>query len=522
MSSLSVQLADTITTPTFQYRAMAPVLIVLGAAAIGVLLEGLLPRGARRSVQLMLTAGALIAALVLVVTTPTSMLGPVAGGSIALDGPALFLQATILVVALIAMLVMAERKVDPAGDAFAPRAASMVGSAEEQQVTRLGWSQTEVWPLFLFAVAGMLLFPASNDLLMLFVALEVMSLPLYLLAGMARRRRMLSQEASLKYFLLGAFASALLLYGSAMLFGYAGSLDFGAIAEAFANRPGAVGLQLIGIMLVSVGLLFKVAAVPFHMWTPDVYQGSPTPVTGFMAAAVKVAAFGALLRVMYVALGGAQWDWAPVFWGIAALTMLVGVLLAVTSQDIKRMLAYSSVAHAGFLLLGVAAYSTAGLSATLFYLLAYGFVTVGAFAVVMLVRGPAGEAGHLSSWAGLGRRSPLLAGAFALFLLALAGIPLTSGFTAKFGVFAAAVAAGEMGVWAVIAAVLASVISAFFYLRVIVVMFFAPPSAESSTVAIPSPLTFTAIGFAAVSTIVLGVLPQFALDWVDASALFIR
>ena len=225
--------------------------------------------------------------------------------------------------------------------------------------------------------------------------------------------------------------------------------------------------------MVSAGLLFKVAAVPFHMWTPDVYQGSPTPVTAFMAAAVKVAGFGALLRVMYVALGGASWDWEPVMWVVAILTMLVGVILAVTSSDIKRMLAYSSVGHAGFLLLGVIAFSTEGLAATMFYLLAYGLTTIGCFAIVMLVRGPAGEAGHLSSWAGLGRTSPLIAGVFAFLLLALAGIPLTSGFTAKFGIFSAAIASGA--VWPVIFAVIASAISAFFYLKVIVLMYFAKP-----------------------------------------------
>ena len=523
--SLAVAAADTaepLTTPSFQYRALAPVLVLVGAAALGVLLEGILPRTARRGAQIILSGAALIAALVLVVTSRTNLFGPAASGSVAIDGPTLFLQATILVIALVAMLVVAETRVDPAGDAFAPRAASLVGSAEEQQLTKLGWAQTEVWPLYLFSVSGMLLFVAANDLLMLFVALEVMSLPLYILAALARRRRMLSQEAALKYFLLGAFASALLLYGSAMLFGYAHSLDFGVIADTLRNNPGLVGLQLIGIVLVSAGLLFKVAAVPFHEWTPDVYQGSPTPITAFMAAGVKVAAFGAMLRVMYVALGGAQWDWAPVFWTIAAVTMLVGVLMAVTSSDIKRMLAYSSIAHAGFLLLGVTAYSTRGLSATMFYLLAYGFVTVGAFAIVMLVRNPAGEAGHLSSWAGLGRRSPLIAGVFGLFLLALAGIPLTSGFTAKFSVFSAAVASGEMGTWAVIAAVLASVISAFFYLRVIVVMFFTEPADEAASVAIPSFLTYTAIGVAAVATLVLGVFPQFALNWADASAYFIR
>jgi NADH-quinone oxidoreductase subunit N len=517
---LAVPLAETLTFPSFQYRAMAPILVVLGAAVLGVLVEALVPQGARRAVQLAVTLGGLGAALALVVATPASEQGMVAAGALAVDGPTLFLQMTILVVAIVAMLVVAERRVDPSGDAFAPRAAALVGSTEEQEQTRLGWTQTEVWPLFLFAVSGMLLFVAASDLLMLFIALEVMSLPLYLLAGMARRRRLLSQEAAMKYFLLGSFASAFLLYGSAMLFGFAGSLDFAVIADAFRDKPGQLGLQLLGLGLVSVGLLFKIAAVPFHMWAPDVYQGSPTPIAGFMAATVKVAAFGALLRVMYVALGGAAWEWQPAFWVIASITMLVGVVLAVTSSDIKRMLAYSSIAHAGFLLLGVVAFSTAGLSATMFYLLAYGLTTVGAFAIVMLVRGPSGEAGHLSSWAGLGRTSPLLAGVFALFLLALAGIPLTSGFTAKFGVFAAAIESG--GVWAVLAAVLASAISAFFYLKVIVLMFFAKPGPDAPAVVVPSLLTSTAIGVAVVATVVLGVFPQVFLDLADASTPFLR
>lgn len=520
MTHLAIPMVEQLTMPSFQYRAMAPVLIVLGAGVVSVLLEGVLPRAARRGVQMTLTAATLVAALVLTVTLPASARGIVASGSLAVDQPTLLLWGTILLVSLLAMVLVAERRVDPAGDAFAPRAASLAGSQEEQQLTALGWDQSEVWPLFLFAVSGMLLFPAANDLLMLFVALEVMSLPLYLLAGMARRRRLLSQEAALKYFLLGAFASAFLLYGSAMLFGYAGGLGFAEIADALRDKPGQVGLQLLGIGLVSVGLLFKVAAVPFHMWTPDVYQGSPTPITAFMAAAVKVAGFGALIRVMYVALGGAQWDWEPIYWAVAIITMLVGVVLALTSTDIKRMLAYSSIAHAGFLLLGVIAFSTQGLAATMFYLLAYGVTTIGCFAIVMLVRGPAGEAGHLSAWAGLGRRSPLVATVFAFFLLALAGIPLTSGFTAKFGVFSAAWAGGA--VWPVIGAALASVISAFFYLRVIVLMFFAQPTSEETSVVVPGMLTRAAIGVAAAVTLLLGVLPQPALDLVDSSATFLH
>lgn len=515
-----IQAVETLPTPSIEFGALSPILIVLGGAIVGVLVEALIPRRSRRFLQLLVTGASLLLALAFVYMQAKPRMGIVAQGAIAVDGPTIVLQTTVLIVALLSMLVMAEQRVDLTGDAFAPQASTLAGSVEEQGITREGWHQSEVWPLFLFAVAGMLIFPAANDLLMLFVALEVMSLPLYLLAGMSRRRRLLSQEASMKYFLLGSFASAFLLYGSAMLYGFAGGLGFGTIADAVRDRPGPHGLLMLGVALVSVGLFFKVAAAPFHMWTPDVYQGSPTAITGFMAAGVKVAAFGAFLRVMYVALPGVEWDWRPAFWGVAILTMLVGVLMALTSTDIKRMLAYSAVAHAGFLLLGIIAFSAAGLAATMFYLLAYGLVTVGAFAVVTLVRDPAGEAGHLSSWAGLGKRSPLVAGVFTFFLLAFAGIPLTSGFTAKFGVFTAAV--GNGAVAPVLAAVIASAISAFFYLRVTVLMFFTEPKENGPMVVQASWFTRSAIAVAVVATVFLGVLPSTAFNWVSQAGVFWR
>jgi NADH-quinone oxidoreductase subunit N len=271
---------------------------------------------------------------------------------------------------------------------------------------------------------------------------------------------------------------------------------------------------------MAVGLLFKVSAVPFHAWTPDVYQGSPTSVTAFMASCTKVAAFGAMLRVFYVAFGGVRWDWKPMFWAVAILTMVVGALLAITQTDVKRMLAYSSIAHAGFLLTGFLAIDRAGVSSTMFYLVAYGFTTVGAFAIVTLVRDSAGEATHLSQWAGLGRRSPLVAGVFAFFLLALAGIPLTSGFTGKFAVFSAAIGGGATGL--VIVAVLVSAMAAFFYVRVIVLMFFSEPALDGPTVAVPSMLTQAAITAAVVVTVLLGVVPQPVLDLADRASVFIR
>jgi NADH-quinone oxidoreductase subunit N len=231
---------------------------------------------------------------------------------------------------------------------------------------------------------------------------------------MARRRRLLSQEAALKYFLLGGYASAFFLFGSALIYGYSGSLDFGAIAEATSASTQSDALLIGGIALISVGLLFKIGAAPFHQWTPDVYQGAPTVVTGFMAACTKVAAFGALLRIMYVAFGGVRFDWRPMMAIIAVITMFVGVLFALTQTDMKRMLAYSSIAQAGFILTGVIALSEAGISSVLFYLLAYGFATIGTFAVVTLVRDGTGEATHLSSWRGLGKRSPVVASLFAI------------------------------------------------------------------------------------------------------------
>jgi len=374
-----------------------------------------------------------------------------------------------------------------------------------------------------------MLFASANDLLVLFVALEVFSLPLYLLCGLARRRRLISQEAAMKYFLLGAFASAFLLFGIALLYGYAGTMSLGGIADALATQTGGDAILLAGTGLVAVGLLFKVGAVPFHSWTPDVYQGAPTPVTGFMAACTKIAAFIGLMRVFYVALGGTRWDWAPMMWIVAILTMVVGSIVAITQTDVKRMLAYSSIAHAGFLLtafVGLAQASsgvTHGITSTqavLFYLVTYGFATIGAFALVTLVRDAGGEATHLSRWAGLGKKSPLLAGIFAFFLLAFAGIPLTSGFTGKWVVFAAAWTGGAWPL--VVVAVLCSLVAAFFYVRVIVLMFFSDLPADSPDVALPGWQTTTAVALGLAATVVLGLVPGPVLDLAARAGEFIR
>jgi NADH-quinone oxidoreductase subunit N len=451
----------------------------------------------------------------------------VAEGAIAVDGPTVFIWGLVLVLSFFSVLLFAERHLDGGVTAFAGQAAALPGTEAERQASTRGLEHTEVFPLMVFAVGGMMLFPASNDLLTMFVALEVLSLPLYLLCGLARRRRLLSQEAALKYFMLGAFSSGFFLYGVALVYGFSGSTNLAAIAEAVTGRLGSQGLLLGGIALMAVGMLFKVGAAPFHSWTPDVYQGAPTAVTAFMAACTKIAAFGAMLRLFYVAFGSAERDWTPMIWIVAILTMAVGSLFALVQTDIKRMLAYSSVAHAGFLLVGFVGVhqSTGGadissLQAVLFYLVTYGFMTIGAFGIVTLVRDSGGEANHLSRWAGLGKESPLVAGTFAFFLLAMAGIPLTSGFTGKWAVFSSA---AQGGAWPlVVIAVLLSVVAAFFYLRVIVLMYFSDAVGDGPTVAVPSVLTTVAIAVGLAATIVLGVLPGPVLDLAADAGAFIR
>ena len=397
----------------------------------------------------------------------------------------------------------------------------MPGSVAEKVATKAGIAQTEIFPLTMFALGGMMLFPAADDLLTMFIALEVFSLPLYMMCGLARRRRLLSQEAALKYFLLGAFSSAFFLYGIALLYGYSGSLSLSGISDEVATSPDNLSLALIGVALVSVGVLFKVGAVPFHSWIPDVYEGAQTPITAFMAAATKIAAFGATLRIFYVALPGLADDWRPLLWAIAILTMVVGTITAVSQRDVKRMLAYSSVAHVGFILTGVIALNPDGLSATLFYLFAYGFSTLGAFAVVSLVRNGAGEEEtDMTRWAGLGRRHPLVGVVFSLFLLAFAGIPLTSGFVSKFAVFKAAAEGGATPL--VIVGVVASAVAAYFYVRVIVLLFFSEPPDDPPTVVVPSALSTATVTLTAAITLALGALPQPLLDLVNNANQFVR
>ncbi|WP_054812518.1 NADH-quinone oxidoreductase subunit NuoN [Nocardia arizonensis] len=539
LSEHGTVLAAAVPAPSIEYGILSPLLIVFGVAVAGVLVEAFVPKGPRYGVQVLLALLGSAAALVAVISLAGTSASAVSG-AVAVDGVTLFLQGAILVVTILALLFMAERGVEPRPqarsgpgtwslaaatvgrgvDAFTPQAAAVPGSADEAAAVRAGVATTEVFPLTMLAVGGLLLFPASNDLLTMFVALEVLSLPLYLLCGLARRKRLLSQEAALKYFLLGAFSSAFFLYGVALLYGQAGTVALGGIGAAITDRPTDSTLGLLGVAMLAVGLLFKIGAVPFQSWVPDVYQGAPTSVTAFMAAATKIAAVGALLRVLHVAVPGLRDDWRPVLAAIAIATMVAGAVMAVTQTDVKRMLAYSSVAHAGFLLTGLTAADDSSVGAVLFYLVIYGLGTVGAFAAVSLVRSAdGGEATGLADLAGLGRTNPLLATLFALFLLSFAGIPLTGGFVAKFAVFEAAAHAGVA--YLVIVGVICSAIAAFFYIRVIVLMFFTDPPADAPTVRTPI-LTSMVVAGTAAATVVLGILPQPLLDLADHSSTFVR
>ncbi|HUB55427.1 MAG TPA: NADH-quinone oxidoreductase subunit NuoN [Mycobacterium sp.] len=526
-------------TPSVEYGLLSPTFIVFGVAVAGVLVEAFLPRRARYGAQVILAIGGLIAAFVAVVIVGRQLDPPGRTAvlqALAVDGPTLLLQGTILLVAILAVIFIAERRDDAnattgpgaatatahvaAGlDSFTPQASAIPDSAAEKEAVRAGVRQTELFPLAMLAVGGMLVFTAANDLLTMFIALEVLSLPLYLLCGLARHRRLLSQEAAMKYFLLGAFSSAFFLYGVAFLYGATGTLSLPGIAHAVASSTNN-SMALIGVALLAVGLLFKVGAVPFHSWIPDVYQGAPTPITGFMAAATKVAAFGALLRVVYVALPPLHDQWRPVLWAISILTMVVGTVTAVNQTDVKRMLAYSSIAHVGFILTGVIAANPAGIAGTMFYLVAYSFSTVGAFAVVGLVRNSHGdEDATISHWAGMGQRYPIVSLLFSMFLLAFAGIPLTSGFVSKFSVFQAAAKGGAVPL--VIIGVITSGVAAYFYVRVIVQMFFTEPHGDQVRVVMPSFWSKAAIAVCAVVTIGLGVFPQPLLDLANQAAQFV-
>lgn len=381
-----------------------------------------------------------------------------------------------------------------------------------------GLDKSEFYALLLLSTAGMTLLAVSADLVMVFLSVELLSLALYVMAGF-ERTRLESQEASMKYFLLGAFASAFLLYGIAFIFGGSGTTNLLRLRSA-AALGGLDDFRLAGVAvaLLAVGLGFKAAMVPFHMWTPDAYQGAPTPVTAFMAGGTKVAAFAALLRVLVVALPELRWDWQPPLAVLTVVTIAFASIIAVAQTDIKRMLAYSSIAHAGFVAIAVVAASRSGIAAALLYLLVYTAMTVGAFASVMLFIDSGSERVHLAKYSGLGVRRPAAAALFAFFLFSLAGIPPTGGFWAKWYVFFAAIRGGAA--WLAVVAVLSSVVAAFFYARVAVVMFMQDPDEADEMPLDRSPGLRLALAACAGVVIAVGVAPGYFLALAERAVAF--
>ena len=368
----------------------------------------------------------------------------------------------------------------------------------------------EYYALLLFALAGMMLMATATDLLVIFLALEVLSLAVYVLTGI-RRQSAAGTEAAFKYFLLGAFSSAFFLYGIALVYGLTGSTrlaEVGTLMAARALTPAPLQLAAVGLLLV--GFAFKVSAVPFHMWTPDAYEGAPPAVTGFMSTGVKAAAFAAFARVFLSALEPLRDDWRPLVWGLAALTMVVGTVVGLAQTNVKRMLAYSSIAHGGYLLVALVSANDIGKGAMLFYLLTYAVTNLGAFGVIAALESTDRANDQVSDYAGLWRRQPALAALMTIFLLSLGGFPPLGGFIAKWYVFSAALTAGFT--WLAIIGVLTSVVSVVFYLRIIVMMYMADGDDLPAIDVVPNPTAVALLASAAL-LFYLGILPARVLEW---------
>ncbi len=464
-------------------RAVAPSIIVFVTAALVLVLDLLPPRDRKGHLAVVSLTGVVAALL-----ATTWLMGAerrAFRGMIVLDGLALFLHLVICyAVGLVLLLSM-------------------------DYLRRQGRESGEYYALVLLSTIGMMLMASAGNLLIVFLALELMSLSLYVLAGYFRSR-LAASEASMKYFLLGAFASSFFLYGIALVYGSTGTTDLDRLARA--TPPDA--LFLIGFALLLVGFGFKISSVPFHMWAPDVYDGAPTSVTALIATGSKAAAFAALIRVLVTSFRVIQSDWTVLLWGVAAVTMTVGNVVAVAQSNLKRMLAYSSVAHVGYMLIGLVAGGALGTGAVLFYLLVYTFTTAGAFGVILLLERAGDEAATFEDYAGLATRHPVIALVLSLFLLSLIGIPPLGGFVGKFYLFGAAVRSGYIGL--AVLGVLNSTIAAYYYLRLIVYMYMREPEAGGASLA-PSFAGGLALTVSLVGVVMLGVMPAPFIDLARAA-----
>lgn len=545
MTILAASAAPTIHVPHIDYLSILPMLIMLGGALALMLVSSLLRRildvRSGTLVAATVSVAALVAALVQWDHVMTHGPSVTIAGAVAFDGFDVFVQITVSIAVLLTALV---------GDGY---------------LRREGIDGPEYQVLAMVSASGAMMMGAANDLIVVFLGLEILSIALYVLAAFNHRRAE-SGEAALKYFVLGGFSSAVFLYGIALTYGATGTTNLPQIAD-YLSRHVIVhnGVLLGGLALLLVGFAFKIAAVPFHLWSPDVYQGSPSPISGYMAAVAKAGAFAALLRVFVTSFPTVRADWQPVVWVLALLSLVLGAVVALTQRDVKRMMAYSSINHVGFILLGVEAVSARGVSAALYYLFTYTFLVIGTFAVITVVAGPGDTRSSIGDYRGLAKRQPLLALAFAVLLLGQAGAPFTTGFLAKLGVVEASVA--DQGYGLAVVAMASAAVAAFFYLRLAVTMFSpvgdvgdaveatfgdgggvptdaaapgeaptsggaiaslevltdAPPSAEVEArglVPVPT-LTAVAIGLCVGFTVVFGIVPGPILDFAHRATLLL-
>ena len=463
------------------FAATIPILIVVLSAIAAMLAEAIRHPGERMYIAgfgLIGLVGAAVASCFLWNTDAVSF------GVVRADNFALFINLILCVIGILTMLF------------------------SHEVVEREGLPAGEYYALTLFAISGMMLMASATDLLVIFLALEVLSLAVYVLTGL-RRENAAGAEAAFKYFLLGAFSSAFFLYGIAFAFTISGSTRLDQLGTAISSGPNTT-LAMLAVGLLAVGFCFKVSAVPFHMWTPDAYEGAPTIVTAFMSTGVKAAAFAGFARVFLSALAPMHDQWVAILSAVAVATMVLGSIMGVLQNNVKRMLAYSSIAHAGYLLLGIIAANTAGKSAVLFYLLTYAVANLGALGIVSLLGTMSHPHDQLRDFGGLWKTRPALAGLMTVFLLSLGGFPPTAGFIGKWYIFAAAVQEGHY--WLAIIGVLTSVISVFFYLRIVVMMYMTDEVSEPARPAVSAP-AMAALAFAMIATFYLGVLPARVIEY---------
>jgi len=475
--------------PEIDLYLIAPEIVVTAFGFLVLLVDVFTPRAERKSyLGIICLIGIILAFLF---TLP--QIGSVKtgfGGMFTSDGFALFFKVLFLIIAFLTILI------------------SM------GYVQREGIEFGEYYALILFSTLGMMLMSAGTHLITIFLGLETMSISIYILAGMMREDKR-SIEAAMKYFLLGAFATGFLLYGIALLYGATGSLHLKEVGSYIASKNLLKNpMLMMSLVFLTIGFGFKIASVPFHMWTPDVYEGAPTSITAFMATGVKAAGFSALVRVFFSALPGFRPDWTSIMWLIAVATMTVGNIVAISQENIKRMLAYSSIAHAGYILVAFVAGNNLGTSGILFYLMAYAFMNIGAFTVVILLGKKGEENTLITDYAGIGFKYPLLAASMTIFLLSMAGIPPLGGFMAKFYVFSAAVESKFY--WLVIIGVLNSAVSVYYYLRVTVLMYFRESEREITGLQF-SPASVFALIVAVVGTLYMGIFPANVLSFAQKS-----